>query len=113
MHIFPEKPKPIRLCGNRVHITPLERKGALKSAGGIHLVESPENLDEKQFLVLGIGPGKWEYHPVPGKRQKRRVWVSPEVVTGDRVLVDINNSNGIAIPDGTWIIDARYILLKW
>jgi co-chaperonin GroES (HSP10) len=104
---IPAKPKPIRLLGARVHITPLVRKAAVQSAGGVWLHPSADD-DQKQWMVLGVGPGAWF-----GKGKKRR-WVVPEVAPGDRVIVD-TGLGGTALPDGTWILDYRagQFLLKW
>ena len=103
----PEKPTLIRLLGARVHITPLVRKAAVRSPGGIYLHPSADD-DQKQWMVLGVGPGQWQ------KRGKKRVWITPEVIPGDRVMVDIG-TGGTALPDGTWILDYRagQFLLKW
>lgn len=104
---IPEKPKPIRLLGARVHITPLVRKAAVQSAGGIFVPPGGDD-DQKQWMVLGVGPGQWM------RRGKKRVWITPEVNRGDRVIVDIG-TGGTALPDGTWILDYRagQFLLKW
>jgi hypothetical protein len=104
-----DKPKPIRLLGAKVHVTPLVQKKAKVSDGGIFIHPSHFD-DEKQFLVLGVGPGDWE------KRRggKKKVFIVPEVSPGDRVMVDIS-LGGTALPDGTWILDYRagQFLMKW
>jgi co-chaperonin GroES (HSP10) len=105
---IPEKPSPIRLLGARVHITPLERKAARQSAGGI-LIHPSADDDAKQWMVLGVGPGAWQK-----RKGKKRVWIVPEVNPGDRVIVD-TGLGGTALPDGTWVLDYRagQFLLKW
>jgi hypothetical protein len=103
----PEKPKQIRLCGARVHITPLQLKRSTLTDGGIHVHGSWFD-DAKQYLVLGVGPGAYQ------KRGRKKVFIVPEVVPGDRVMVDIS-LGGTALPDGTWILDYRagQFLMKW
>lgn len=107
MILTPEKPTPIRLLGARVHITPLVQKKASITPGGIHVHPSHFD-DQKQWMVLGVGPGQWQ------KRGKKRVFIVPEVVSGDRVMVDIG-MGGTALPDGTYILDYRagQFLMKW
>ena len=105
---IPATPTHIRLCGAKVHITPLVRKAQKQSPGGIFIHPSADD-DEKQWMVLGVGPGAWQR-----RGRKKRVWIVPEVSPGDRVIVDIA-TGGTALPDGTWILDYRagQFLMKW
>lgn len=101
------EPKRIRLIGLRCHITPLQRKRENKSPSG--LLHTPFGYDDdlKQWLVLGVGPGKW-----CRKKKGGFVFIAPEVSAGERVLCD-TSLGGVALPDGTWIVDARQCAMKW
>lgn len=95
----------MKILGNKVLLSPLPPKQVL-TAGGLFV--HPSYMDDAlQWRVLAVGPGQF----YRGKKGQR-VFLSPEVAPGDRVLCD-TGLGGVALADGSWIVDARQIAMKW
>jgi co-chaperonin GroES (HSP10) len=90
----------MRITGNRVRILRLPQE--TKSRGGIYYAMQLRD-DEKLWIVSEIGPGRVN---------KRGILIAPEVQRGDRVVV--NFDLGFKdLPDGSRIVDAGQLLMKW
>ena len=109
--------KMLKLTGNRVAIEPLKPTQEV-TPGGIHLVSNQHRSfcstdDEFQYRVLATGPGLWVKARKKGRPSH---FEKPEVVQGDRVMVDLRYGGLLHdFEDGShWlIVDAGKILLKW
>jgi co-chaperonin GroES (HSP10) len=85
---------------------------ATQSPGGVLLaVDTPFQLDEKQWRVLEVGPGRWVKRRGKGKRRFQPMEVAP----GDRILVDAGMGSRFTFEDGTKrrIFDMDLVLMKW
>lgn len=90
----------IRLLGNKIHVAPLAKK--TRSEGGIALPVQYDD-DEKQWLILGVGPGK---------RLPNGVFVAPECKPGERAYIDMGMGS-TQLDDGSWITDASQVKAVW
>jgi len=109
--------KLLKLTGNKVAIGPLKPTQEV-TPGGIHLLPNQHRTwvatdNDMQYRVLAVGPGRWvKAH----KKGRPRHFEKPEVVQGDRVLVDLRYGGLLHdFEDGSHrlIVDASKILIKW
>jgi co-chaperonin GroES (HSP10) len=109
--------KMLKLTGNRVAITPLKPTSET-TPGGIILLPNQHRSyvstdDDQQYRVLATGPGRWVKALKKGRPSH---FEKPEVMAGDRVLVDLRYGGLLHdFEDGShWlIVDATKILMKW
>lgn len=109
--------KLLKLIGNRVAIAPLKPTNE-KTPGGIFLLPNQHRSfvstdDDMMYRVLATGSGHWVKARKKGSPPH---FEKPEVVPGDRVLVDLRYGGLLHdFEDGSHrlIVDASKILLKW
>lgn len=109
--------KTLKLIGNRVAIMPLKSTNE-KTPDGLFLIPNQHRSfvstdDEFQYRVLAIGPGRWVKATKKGCPSH---FEKPEVMAGDRVLVDLRYGGLLHdFEDGShWlIVDSAKILMKW